>query len=141
MSSDRFEEALASYDRAIALRPDYAEALTNRGVTLHDLKRFDEALASYARAIACAPDYAEAHYHEAMCRLLIGDFQARLGKAGMAMGIRADWNTRSGISRSRYGLGRAISRGRPFFSMPNKGLAIPSSSAATFRLWRSAARV
>ncbi len=72
---NRFDEALASYDRAIALRPDYAEALTNRGVTLHDLKRFDEALASYDRAIAVRPDYAEAHYHEAMCRLLIGDFQ------------------------------------------------------------------
>ena len=37
----RFEEALASYDRALTLRPDYAEALSNRGVTLHELKRFD----------------------------------------------------------------------------------------------------
>jgi Tfp pilus assembly protein PilF len=27
--------ALASYDRALAVRPDYAEALFNRGVTLH----------------------------------------------------------------------------------------------------------
>ena len=30
------------------MRPDYAEALCNRGVTLHEMRRFDEALASYA---------------------------------------------------------------------------------------------
>ena len=49
----RFEEALASYDRALKLRPDYADALSNRGVTLHELKRFGEALASYDRALCC----------------------------------------------------------------------------------------
>ena len=71
----RVEDALASYDRAIALRPDYADAFTNRGIALQDLKRFDEALASFSRAIAIEPDCAEAHYQEAMCRLLIGDFE------------------------------------------------------------------
>jgi tetratricopeptide (TPR) repeat protein len=39
----RFEEALASYDRALTLRPDYGNALSNRGVALHELKRFEEA--------------------------------------------------------------------------------------------------
>ena len=40
----RFDEATADYDRALALRPDYAEAHTYRGVNLHVLRRFDEAL-------------------------------------------------------------------------------------------------
>jgi tetratricopeptide (TPR) repeat protein len=70
----RFEEALASHDRALAVRPDYAEGFVNRGVTLHELKRFEEALASYDRAIALRPDYAQAHFNEAVCRMLIGDF-------------------------------------------------------------------
>ncbi len=43
-------------------------------LTLHELKRFEEALASYDRALKVRPDYAEAHYNEALCRLLIGDF-------------------------------------------------------------------
>ena len=47
----RFEEALASYDRALKVRPDFAEALFNRGDTLHELGRFEEALASYDRAL------------------------------------------------------------------------------------------
>jgi tetratricopeptide (TPR) repeat protein len=70
----RFEEALASHDRALALRPDYADAFVNRGFTLHELKRFEEALASYDRALALRPDYAQAHFNEAVCRMLIGDF-------------------------------------------------------------------
>src|SRR5580704_16394329 len=70
----RFEEALVDYEHALALRPDYVEALVNRGVTLHEQKRFGEALASYDRALALRPDYAQAHFNEAVCRMLIGDF-------------------------------------------------------------------
>ncbi len=43
----RFDEALASYEQALAMRPDYAEALSHRGATLHELRRFKDALASY----------------------------------------------------------------------------------------------
>jgi hypothetical protein len=74
------EEALASYDSALAVRPNYPEALCNRGVTLHEMRRFDEALASYAQALAARPDYAEAHFNEGLCRALIGDFQRGLAK-------------------------------------------------------------
>jgi tetratricopeptide (TPR) repeat protein len=70
----RYEEALASCDRALTLQPDYAEALSNRGNALKELARYEEALASYGRALRLRPDYAEAHYNEALCRLLIGDF-------------------------------------------------------------------
>jgi len=67
--------ALASFDRALKLRPDYAEAISNRGKTLHELKRFEEALASFDRALKLRPDFAEAQFSEALCRLLIADFE------------------------------------------------------------------
>ena len=70
----RFAEAVASYDRALASRPDFAEAFSNRGAALQELKRYDEALASYEGAIEVRPDYADAHFNEALCRLLLGDF-------------------------------------------------------------------
>jgi tetratricopeptide (TPR) repeat protein len=57
----RFEEALASYDRAVAVRPDYVQAHANRGDILNGLERFEEALASYDRAVAIHPDFADAH--------------------------------------------------------------------------------
>ena len=52
---------MASYDRALAARPDDTEALSNRGAALHELGRFEEAVASYDRALALQPDYSEAH--------------------------------------------------------------------------------
>src|SRR5262249_51434935 len=51
----------ASYDKAIALKPGYAQAHGNRGNALRDLQRPAEALASYDKAIALKPDFAEAH--------------------------------------------------------------------------------
>jgi Tfp pilus assembly protein PilF len=56
----RLDEALASFDRAIALKPDYAEAFYNRGNVLQKLKRLSEALASFDQAIGFKPDFAEA---------------------------------------------------------------------------------
>src|SRR5262249_9799127 len=70
----RFEEALASYDRALTLRPDFAETLSNRGNLLRQLKRVEEALASYDRTPPLRPDCGQTHCCEALCRLLMGDF-------------------------------------------------------------------
>ena len=52
-----------SHDKAITLRPDYAEVYSNRGIALRDLKCSEEALAGYDKAIALRPDYAEAYYN------------------------------------------------------------------------------
>jgi tetratricopeptide (TPR) repeat protein len=56
----RHEEALVSYERAIALDADFAEAHYNRGVTLAALGKPEAALESYQRAIALKPDHAAA---------------------------------------------------------------------------------
>jgi len=70
----RHAEALALYDKSLAMRPDNAVTCNNRGAALQSLERHDEALASYARALALAPGYAEAHYNDALCRILVGDY-------------------------------------------------------------------
>ena len=62
----RFEEALASYDKAVAIFPRLAEAWCNRGNSLRELKRFDEAMESYERAIAIRPDFADALSNRSM---------------------------------------------------------------------------
>jgi predicted O-linked N-acetylglucosamine transferase (SPINDLY family) len=51
------DEALTSYDRAIELKRDYADAFNNRGIVLQELKRLDEALTSYDKAIELKHDY------------------------------------------------------------------------------------
>ncbi len=71
-------DALASYDQAIALDPDHAEAHCNRGVVLAGLHRHADALASYDRVIALRPDYAEADWNRSHCLLALGQFEPGL---------------------------------------------------------------
>jgi Tetratricopeptide repeat len=71
---ERHAEALASFERAIALRPGYARAFYNRGNSLRELHRHRDAVDSFERAIALEPDYASAHWNLADCHLLLGDF-------------------------------------------------------------------
>ena len=57
----RFGEALPAFERAIALKPDYAEAHNGRGIALANSQRSGEAISSFDKAIALKPDYAEAY--------------------------------------------------------------------------------
>jgi predicted TPR repeat methyltransferase len=54
----RLEEALASFDRALAIEPDFIEALNNRAVMLLQLRRLDEAFATCEAAVRFRPDHA-----------------------------------------------------------------------------------
>jgi tetratricopeptide (TPR) repeat protein len=52
-------QALACYDRALEIRPDFELAWLNRGNPLAKLGRHEEAIACYDRALAINPDRAE----------------------------------------------------------------------------------
>jgi predicted O-linked N-acetylglucosamine transferase (SPINDLY family) len=57
-AQDRLQDALAAYDRAIALDPDNAGAWNNRGNILRRTGRLEDAVASLDRAVALAPRHA-----------------------------------------------------------------------------------
>ncbi|WP_175995376.1 tetratricopeptide repeat protein [Burkholderia vietnamiensis] len=59
--SGRLDDAIAHYRRAVALRPEYAEAHNNLGNALRDARDPTAAMASCARAIELRPDYALAY--------------------------------------------------------------------------------
>jgi len=54
---NRSGDAIASYDRALAVRPDHVGALNNRGNALGTTKRYSEAIANYERLLSIEPDY------------------------------------------------------------------------------------
>jgi len=56
ISHGQYTEALASYDKAIAITPNDTLLWQNRGAALHKLERYVEALASYDKAIAIDPN-------------------------------------------------------------------------------------
>jgi tetratricopeptide (TPR) repeat protein len=55
----RYKEALASANRALALRADFVDALNNRGNALAGLDQPAEALVSFERALALQPEFAQ----------------------------------------------------------------------------------
>ena len=58
-----FDAAMASYQQALRLKPNYPEAHSNLGNALQEQGRLDEAVASCQQAIRLKPDYAEAHHN------------------------------------------------------------------------------
>jgi len=62
MQSRRYADAIALFDRAIALNPGYAETYSNRGVAFKESGRLDEAAASFTAAIDRKADFADAYY-------------------------------------------------------------------------------
>lgn len=55
-----YDDAIQDYDRAIQLKPDYAEAFNGRGLAFYGKKEYDRAIQDYTQAIRTKPDYAEA---------------------------------------------------------------------------------
>ena len=59
----KFEEAVQSYRRALAINPAISEMHFNLGSVLSQLGRDDEAMTAYQRAIAISPGLAVAHFN------------------------------------------------------------------------------
>jgi protein O-GlcNAc transferase len=57
----RYAIALELIDKAILLKPDFAEPYSNRGIALHRLQQYAKAVESFDKAIFLKPLYAEAY--------------------------------------------------------------------------------
>lgn len=73
LASDRPREARRCFTKALALKPDHAEAHSNLGDALDALGELREAERSYRRSLALKPDRAIAHYS-------LGNLLHRLGR-------------------------------------------------------------
>ncbi|WP_044034283.1 tetratricopeptide repeat protein, partial [Microcystis aeruginosa] len=70
-----YEQAIASYDRALEIKPDDPEAWYNRGIALGNLGRFEQAIASWDRALEIKPDKHEAWYNRGVALGNLGRFE------------------------------------------------------------------
>ena len=61
LKAGRSTEALAAYEQAIRLDPNFALAYYNKGVALRALKRYEEALSAFEQAIRLDPNEANAY--------------------------------------------------------------------------------
>ena len=84
----QLDEALANFDRAVALRPKFLDAHLSRAATLIDLRREDDAIEDLKYVLAAAPSHPQAAYLYALIlarKGKINDAQAVLAEATMAI--------------------------------------------------------
>jgi tetratricopeptide (TPR) repeat protein len=61
MGLGQLDASVDAYNKAVAIKPEYAEAYNNMGVALKDHGKLEEAIEAFNKALAIKPDYAEAH--------------------------------------------------------------------------------
>jgi tetratricopeptide (TPR) repeat protein len=66
----KLPEAVAQYEHAVRIKPDYVEAHFNLGLALEKLGRTSEAIEHYQQALKLRPDFTPAR--KALTRLQAG---------------------------------------------------------------------
>lgn len=87
----RFEEAAAYYEKALALKPDYAKTHNNLGNALNLLGRIDEAIDEFLDAIQNKPEMAEAHNNLAVQYFARREYQKALEEFRKAAQLKPDY--------------------------------------------------
>jgi protein O-GlcNAc transferase len=86
----RFEEALGCYDKALALKPEWAEAWLGRGNVFNELKRYEEAFAAYDKALALKPHLENAWLSRGNILLEFNSIDRALADFQRALEIKKD---------------------------------------------------
>ncbi|MEG4391255.1 CHAT domain-containing protein, partial [Microcoleus sp. BROC3] len=100
------EEAIASYDKALEIKPDKHEPWYSRGNALSNLGRLEEAIASYDKALEIKPDKHEPWYSRGIALNKLGRLEEVIASYDKALKIKPDkheaWYNR-GIALNKLG--------------------------------------
>lgn len=101
---NRYEDAIAAYDRALQIQPDLADTWNNRGVVLTRMQRYPEAIASYEQATTIRPNYPDAWNNRGVVLLELQKYPEAIGCYEQAIQAKPDyadaWNNR-GVAFSK----------------------------------------
>ncbi len=91
--SGELADALATFDVIIALKPDFAEAHSNRGIVLQMLGRYEEALVSFNKSTEINPAYPNAYYNSGVVLQELGRYEEALSCFDKAIAVKADYSS------------------------------------------------
>src|ERR1019366_7222963 len=97
------ETAVALFEQALAINPDHAGALNDRGNALRDLGRHEEALAGYDRALTIEPSHALALYNRGNALMDLARHAEALASYDRALAVEPDH------ADAHYNRGNALS--------------------------------
>ena len=101
-----YKGAIADYDIAIRLKPDYANAYYNRGNAKDDLGQYFAAIADYDTVIRLKPDYANAYNNRGIAKYDLGQHLAAIADYDTAIRLKPDYATaynNRGNAKSKLG--------------------------------------
>jgi predicted O-linked N-acetylglucosamine transferase (SPINDLY family) len=98
----QLDDAVASYQRAVALKPDLAEAHSNLGIALQALGQLENAAQSFRRAVELKPDFAEAHSNFGITLESLGQFDNAVKSYRRALELQP------GLAEAHNNLGIAL---------------------------------
>ncbi|MBF0471501.1 MAG: tetratricopeptide repeat protein, partial [Gammaproteobacteria bacterium] len=87
----RFDEALALFQRALAINANYPQLYNNQGNAFAQSGRSGEAITSYRLALTLKPDYAEAHNNLGNALIADGDLEAAIASFQQALALKPDY--------------------------------------------------
>jgi tetratricopeptide (TPR) repeat protein len=86
----RYEEAIASFDRAIEIKSDKHDAWCNRGNALYRLERYEEAITSYDQVIEINPDDHVSWYNRGNALVTLSKYPEAIASYDRAIEINPD---------------------------------------------------
>jgi tetratricopeptide (TPR) repeat protein len=87
LDKGKHDEAIADYDKAIALDPNFALAYSNRGLAYAKKGDVDRAIADYTKAIALDPNFADAYTNRGVACYMRGDKEQAIADFRKALEI------------------------------------------------------
>ena len=85
------KKLLPIFDKAIQLKPDFALAYSNRGLTKSFLGKYESAIIDHDEAIRLNPHRAEAYYDRAVTKSIHGQYESSLADHNEAIRLKPDY--------------------------------------------------
>jgi tetratricopeptide (TPR) repeat protein len=96
---ERYEEAMALVDSAIAMDPSFGQSYYYKASLLQKEERFEEALPYFEKAIEADSTYHPVYYNWAICLQNLGDLDGAIEKMQAAVDISPELAYRSALGR------------------------------------------
>jgi tetratricopeptide (TPR) repeat protein len=106
MEQQRYEQAVAVLERAVALFPDYAAALNDLAYGYADLGKFEMAFAAMDRYVALEPDQPNPHDSYGEILRMAGKLDAALEQFRMSIRIDPNFGSEVGVADTYAVMGK-----------------------------------
>jgi tetratricopeptide (TPR) repeat protein len=86
----RYEDALKTFDKALELNPNYAEAWANKGIVFGKLNRHEDALKTFDKALELKPDAADVWVNKGIVFGMLNHLEVALKTFDKALKLKPD---------------------------------------------------